>query len=130
MAALANVMGSLGESPRCDPSPRVGHRVQNQRAHVVHTLVSKLPSMSVRQRQALQRNKKYNFELARERMYAREAQVMIKVAAAERRAHAAERIQRAWRKSRGYIHVPWQYFLKRIDDPDDSDSDELVDFLI
>jgi len=128
MAALANMFKSIQKQPRCKPSARVGHRAPEQRAHVSHPLVFKPHNMSDMQWRALHENKRYNHEVYLEGMFAIQQRHMAEAAAAKRRTHAAERIQRAWRTAKGLRYVPYASdaaapYIRRCGEPDSSDSD-------
>ena len=129
MAAFANIMKSIKKTPECKPSPRVGHRAPEERAHVGHRLVFKPHRMSNMQWQALKQNKQHNQnrKLAmEERFWAEDT--------------AAVCIQRAWRTKKGftYTYAPYHFpppaAFRRVGDPDsdsessdsDSDSDDAL----
>ena len=126
MAAFANMFKSIRKPPQCKPSARVGNSAPEQRADVSHRLAFKPHNMSDRQWQALNENKRYNYQVRVEQMLARQQRLRVEYERAERRERAVVHIQRTWRtvKFRKYTPFDPRPSFRRVGDQSDSDSSD------
>ena len=123
MATLSSIMKSIKKAPRCRRSVSVGHSAPEERAWVGHSLTFKPHAMTTMQWEALKQNKQYHRQRRREA----QARIWAERMDAKERICAAELIQRAWRKARGYVFFRGHVLLIASESESDSDSDSESD---